>query len=118
MQDLVAGQIDIGIETPIPALPQARAGRIKAFAITAKNRLATAPDIPTVDEAGLPGFYTASWYGIWVPKGTPKDVIGRLSAAVMDALADVTVRRPLAGLRPEGMPRQQPAPETPRAPPQ
>jgi tripartite-type tricarboxylate transporter receptor subunit TctC len=111
MQDLVAGQIDIGIETPITALPQARAGRIKAFAITAKNRLATAPDIPTVDEAGLPGFYTASWYGMWVPKGAPKDVIGRLSAAVMDALADPTVRRRLAELGHEVMPREQQSPE-------
>ena len=89
MQDLVAGQIDLIIDLPGNALEQARAGTIKAYAVTAKSRLAAAHDIPTVDEAGLPGFYISVWYALWAPKGTPKDVIAKLNAAVKDALADL-----------------------------
>jgi tripartite-type tricarboxylate transporter receptor subunit TctC len=73
VQDLVAGQIDIMFESPTITLPQARSGQIKGFAVTAKSRLAGAPEIPTVDEAGLPGFYLSFWLGLWAPKGTPKD---------------------------------------------
>jgi tripartite-type tricarboxylate transporter receptor subunit TctC len=98
MQDLIAGQIDMMIETPVTGLPQVRAGTIKAFAVTAKRRLDAAPDIPTVDEAGLPGFYTSAWYALWVPKGTPRPLIGKLNAAVVDALADPVVRARLADL--------------------
>jgi tripartite-type tricarboxylate transporter receptor subunit TctC len=96
MQDLVAGQIDLMITDQVTSLPQVRAGNIKAFAFTAKNRLATSPDIPTVDEAGLSEFYAAVWNAIWAPKGTPKDIIARLNAAVVDALADSTARQRLA----------------------
>jgi tripartite-type tricarboxylate transporter receptor subunit TctC len=71
---------------PLTALPQIRAGTIKAYAVTAKSRLAEAPDIPTVDEAGLPGFYGSQWFALWVPKGTPRQVIGVLDAAVEKAL--------------------------------
>ena len=72
MQDLVAGNIDLMIEGALVALPQVRAGAIKTFAVTAKNRLMAAPDIPTVDEAGLPGFYISIWDALFAPKGTPK----------------------------------------------
>jgi tripartite-type tricarboxylate transporter receptor subunit TctC len=92
MQDLVAGQIDILLPAPDVALPQVRAGKIKAFAITAKTRLPQAPDIPTVDEAGLPGFYISVWSALWAPKGTPKDIITKLNAGVVDAMADPAVR--------------------------
>src|SRR5215207_4456393 len=68
MQDLLAGQLDFGIESAATVLPQVQAGTVKPYAVTAKRRLPAAPDVPTVDEAGLPGFYTASWYGTWVPK--------------------------------------------------
>jgi tripartite-type tricarboxylate transporter receptor subunit TctC len=78
MQDLVSGQIDIMIADPASAMPQLRAGRIKVFAVLANSRWAAAPDIPTVDEAGLSGFHLAPWHGIWAPKGTPKAVIGKL----------------------------------------
>jgi len=93
------------------SLAQVRAGNIKAFAITANKRLALAPEIPTVDEAGLPGFYTSLWNAIWAPKGTPKDIIARLNAAVVAALADPTVRGKLIELGQEIPPRDQQTPQ-------
>jgi tripartite-type tricarboxylate transporter receptor subunit TctC len=98
MQDLIAGHIDMMFTAPVIALGPVLAGSIKAYAVTAGKRLAMAPDIPTVDEAGLPGFYASPWYALWAPKGTPPDVIGRLNAAVMDALADTAVRKRLVDL--------------------
>ncbi len=86
MQDLLAGQIDMMIDLSASATPHIRAGSVKAYAVTSKNRTAAAPDVPTVDEAGLPGFYVLSWHAIWVPKATPKDVIAKLNAAAVDAL--------------------------------
>ena len=111
MQDLVAGQIDIIFDQAANSLPQVRSGNIKAYAVTAKTRLPSAPDIPTVDEAGLPGFYIAVWHALWVPKGTPKDIAGKLTAAVIDALADPAVRARLADLGQELPPRDQQTPE-------
>ncbi|HEY1542996.1 MAG TPA: tripartite tricarboxylate transporter substrate-binding protein, partial [Xanthobacteraceae bacterium] len=72
MQDLLAGNIDLTFDQAANSLPQVRARQIRAYAVTAKTRLAAAPDIPTVDEAGLPGFYIAVWHGLWAPQGTPK----------------------------------------------
>jgi tripartite-type tricarboxylate transporter receptor subunit TctC len=92
LQDLVAGNVDMMITDPTTSLSQVRAGRIKAYAIAAKTRLAVAPEIPTVDEAGLPGFYASLWHGLWLPKGTPKNITVKLNTAVMDALADPAVR--------------------------
>ena len=111
MQDLVAGQIDMMIDEATNSLPQVRAGRIKAYAVTAKTRLAAAPDIPTVDEAGLPGFTCRELAGVFAPKGTPKDVVAKLNAAVVDALADPAVRARLADLGQEIFPREQQTPE-------
>jgi tripartite-type tricarboxylate transporter receptor subunit TctC len=98
LQALMAGQIDILFDQESNALPQVRAKTVKAYAVTAKNPSAAAPDIPTVDAAGLPGFYMAVWHGLWAPKGTPADVITKLNAAVVDALADSGVRARLAEL--------------------
>ena len=98
MNDLIAGQIDIMFDQASNSLPQVRGGTIKAFAVTARTRLPSAPDIPTVDEAGLPGLYTDYWHGIWAPKHTPDDVVARLNAAVMAALADPGVRSRFAEL--------------------
>jgi tripartite-type tricarboxylate transporter receptor subunit TctC len=98
IQDLLAGQIDLVFDLASDALPQVRAGTIKAYAVTARSRLAAAPDIPTVDEAGAPGFYVSNWQAFWVPKGTPKEVISKLNSAVVDALADPAVRLRLADL--------------------
>ena len=110
-QDLVAGQIDIIVADQVTALPQILSGNIKAYAVTNKNRLAAAPDIPTVDEAGLPEFYTTVWNAIWVPKGTPKKIIGKLNVAVVDGLSDSAVRRRLADLGQQIVPRDHQTPE-------
>ena len=110
MQDLVAGQIDFMIDTAANSLPQVRAGTIKAYALTANTRLAAAPDIPTVDEAGLPGLHALNWQAVFLPKGTPQDVIMRLNAAIVTALADATVRRRLADIGQEIFPREQQTP--------
>jgi tripartite-type tricarboxylate transporter receptor subunit TctC len=106
-QDLMGGQIDLMFDQASNALPQIRAGAIKAFAVTAKTRMPTAPDIPTVDEAGLPGFYAALWQGLWAPKGTPADVIARLNAAVGEALADPKVEQRLRDIGQEPFPPDQ-----------
>jgi tripartite-type tricarboxylate transporter receptor subunit TctC len=82
----------------VNSLPHVRGGKIKAYAVTANTHLASALEIPTVDEAGLPGFYISIWSGMWAPKGTPKDVVVKLNAAVVGALAHPTVRQQLADL--------------------
>jgi tripartite-type tricarboxylate transporter receptor subunit TctC len=98
LQDLMAGQIDMMIDQPSNSLPQVRAGKVKALAVTAPTRMAAAPDIPTTDEAGLPGFYTSVWQAMWVPRGTPDAVIGTLNKALREALADPKVRQRFADL--------------------
>ena len=111
MQDLVGGHINLMIATAPTSLPAIRAGSIKAYAVMAKSRLATASDIPTMDQAGLPNFHFSSWQALWGPRGTPKDVIAKLNAAVVEALADKAVRQRLADLGQEIFPREQQTPE-------
>ena len=111
LQDMVAGNIDLMFDQAANALPQVRNGNINAYAVTAKTRLASAPDIPTVDEAGMPGFYISVWHGLWLPKGTPKDIVMRLNAAVREALADETVRKRLVELGQDLPPVDQQTPE-------
>lgn len=111
MQDLVAGQIDMVLGDAATSLPQVRAGAIKAYAVAAKTRLAAAPDIPTADEAGLPGFYAYLWFGLWAPAKTPQDVVAKLNAAAVDALADPGVRRRLAELGQDTVARDRQSPE-------
>jgi tripartite-type tricarboxylate transporter receptor subunit TctC len=110
MQDLVGGHVDLMFDQPPNSLPHVRAGNIKAFAVTAKVRLASAPDIPTVDEAGLPGFYVSVWSGLWAPKGTPPAVISRLNAAIVDALSNPAVQHRLGELGQEPPARDQQTP--------
>jgi tripartite-type tricarboxylate transporter receptor subunit TctC len=111
MQDLIGGQIDILIGVTAISLSQVQAGNVKAYAVTAQRRLAAAPDIPTVDEAGLSGFHVSSWHGIWVPKNTPAHIIAKLNAALVETLADSTVRARLADLGQEVFPREEQTPE-------
>lgn len=111
MQDLVAGQLDLLIDAPTTVLPQLRAGTIKVHAIAAKTRLASAPNVPTTDEAGLPGFHFSAWFAFFAPKGTPKSMIDRLNAATIDSLADTGVRAKLAEFGLEVFPREQQTPQ-------
>jgi tripartite-type tricarboxylate transporter receptor subunit TctC len=111
LQDVLAGHIDLTMPIAITALPHVRAGKIRAYAVTARTRLDTAPDIPTVDEAGVPGLYISVWHGLWAPKGTPREIVARLDAAVVDALADPTVRSRLADLGQTIFPPAQQTPE-------
>ena len=111
MQDLISGQIQIMIDQSSNSLPQVRNKLIKAFAVTSKTRLAVAPDIPTVDEAGMPGFYISVWHGLWVPKDTPKPIIAKLAAAVRAAFADPATRKRFLDLGQEIPPVEQQTPE-------
>jgi tripartite-type tricarboxylate transporter receptor subunit TctC len=95
IQDLVAGQIDVIIDQASNALPQVQGGRIRAYGVTDTKRLAADGSIPTVDEAGLPGYHISLWSALWVPKGTPKDIIAKLNAAAKEALADPAVKKRL-----------------------
>jgi tripartite-type tricarboxylate transporter receptor subunit TctC len=111
MQDLVAGQIDLMFPDAGTAVPQFRAGTIKVFAVLAKSRLPAALDIPTSDEAGLPGFHAANWSGFWVPRGTSKEIVGKLNDAVVAALADTAVRQKIVAQGFEILPLDQQTPE-------
>ena len=93
LQDLIAGQIDLTFGAASTVAPAVRDGKIKAYAVTSNARSTAAPEIPTVDEAGLPGLYVSLWGGLWAPKGTSKAVIGKLNAAVVEALSDPTARQ-------------------------
>ncbi|AXK80181.1 tripartite tricarboxylate transporter substrate binding protein BugD [Pseudolabrys taiwanensis] len=98
MQDLAAGNIDLMFDTPATSLPHVKAGTIRAYAVTAKKRLESAPDIPTVDEAGLPGLYISTWTAFFGPKGMDKEVVAKLEAAAKKALADPDVKKRLANV--------------------
>jgi tripartite-type tricarboxylate transporter receptor subunit TctC len=111
MQGLVAGDIDVMLDTPAVSMSQVRAGTIKAFAVADKTRVASAPEIPTTDEAGLPGFYFTFWHAIWAPKGTPKEILAKLHAAVVQSLADPQVRQHLSDIAQDIFPPDQQTPE-------
>ena len=111
LTEMIAGRIDLMVDQMSNALPHVRAGKIRAYAVTAKTRSKAAPDIPTVDEAGLPGFYVDIWYGTWVPSATPKSMVARLNQAIVEALADRNVSQRLADLGQEIPPREQQTPE-------
>ena len=110
-QDLLGGVTDIQLDTPAVSLPHVKSGDLKAYAVTAKERIAVAPDIPTTDEAGLPGFYFSFWHAMWAPKGTPKPIIDKLNAAIVAALADPDTRKKLTDLAQIIYPRDQQTPE-------
>jgi tripartite-type tricarboxylate transporter receptor subunit TctC len=111
LRDLVAGRVDMIIDQASNSMQQVREGEIRAYAVTAKTRLAAAPDIPTVDEAGLPGLYINTWYGMWAPAGTPQDIVSKINRAVVAALADARVRRHFAYIGLEVPPAEQQTPQ-------
>jgi tripartite-type tricarboxylate transporter receptor subunit TctC len=111
LQALLAGEIDIYVTQISSAVTHVRSGKLRAYAVAAKSRQAAMPELPTVDEAGLPGFYTAVWHGIWAPKGTPRDIVMKLNAAIVETLADPAVRQRFADLGQEIPSREQQTPE-------
>ena len=111
MNDLVAGQIDIIVDQTSNSISQVRAGTIRAYAVTDDKRVESAPDIPTTDEAGLPGFHMTLWSGLWLPKGTPKEIVAKLNAAAVEALNDPAVKKQLENLGLQMPPKDQLSPQ-------
>ena len=111
VQDLLAGHIDLTFTQVASTLPQVRSGQLKSYVVMAKSRWAAAADTPTIDEAGVPGLYASFWHGLWAPKGTPKDVVAKLQAAVVEALADPAVRQRFTEIGQEAWPRDKQSPE-------
>ncbi len=110
-QALLAGQIDLLLVTPAVGAAQMKAGQIKVYAVTAPKRIKTAPDVPTTDEAGLPGYYFSFWHALWAPKGTPKPIIAKLNEALRKALADPATHKRLIDLAQDIFPPDQQSPE-------
>jgi len=111
VQDLLAGQIDVACVEASNVVAHLRGGKIKPYAVLSNTRWTVAPDIPTIGEAGAPGFTMTFWHGLWVPRGTPQDAIAKLDAAVVDALADPATRARLEQIGQEIVPRDQQTPE-------
>jgi tripartite-type tricarboxylate transporter receptor subunit TctC len=111
IQDLVAGQIDLTFTQVASALAQVRAGQLKAYGVMSKARWPAAPETPTFDEVGVPGLHASFWHGLRAPSGTPKDIIIKLNAALVEALDDAGVRRRLAEIGQGTWPREQQTPE-------
>jgi tripartite-type tricarboxylate transporter receptor subunit TctC len=111
MQDIVAGNLDMIISDPVATVQQARSGNVQVYAICANTRLASAPEFPTVDEAGLPGYHVALWHGLWMPRATPKPILDRVHAAAVEALADPAVRSRLEALGQSIYPRERQTPQ-------
>jgi tripartite-type tricarboxylate transporter receptor subunit TctC len=111
MTDLISGTVDLLVVQGAVALPQIRAGKIKALANLSAQRSASMADIPTSDETGVPGLYMSGWFGFWAPKGTPKEIIARLNAATVEALADPAIQKRFSDLGLDVAPREQQTPE-------
>jgi tripartite-type tricarboxylate transporter receptor subunit TctC len=110
-QDLVAGHIDFTFGMAAATYPLVRNGQIKAYATMTKQRWWGAPDVPTMEEAGIKGLYATFWHALWLPKGAPKEVVTKLNAAVQSALADADVRKRFADQGQDIPPRERQAPE-------
>ena len=115
IQDLVAGQIDLSCIEASASRPAVQSGKIKAYALLSKSHWAAAPNVPTIDEAGVPGLYLPFWHGMWVPKGTPADIAAKLNAAIVASLADPAIQQRVTGLGVEIVARDQQTPDALRA---
>ena len=111
MTDLVAGQIDLMLDQTSNSIAQVRAGNIRAYAVTDDKRVLSAADVPTVDEAGLPGFHMTLWSGLWVPRETPREIVAKLNAATVEAQNDQAVRKQLENLGLQIPPKNRLTPE-------
>jgi len=111
LQDMIGGRLDVMCPSPASSLAMVGGGLVRAYAVTGGSRLPSAPDVPTVDEAGFPGMHISIWGGLFAPKGTPKTVIAKLNSAVTSVLADPAVHQQLAKLGQEIVPREQQTPE-------
>jgi tripartite-type tricarboxylate transporter receptor subunit TctC len=110
VQDMAAGQLDLMFDQAANALGPVRAGSVKAYAVMSKTRWQALPDVPSADESGTPGLYVAYWHAMWAPKGTPKDVVTKLNAAVGRALADPSVSKRLSDIGHDPFPADQRTP--------
>ena len=115
MQDVMSGQVELTCLEASATRAHVQAGKLRAYALLSKSRWPGAPDVPTIDEAGVPGLYLPFWHGLWVPKGTPRDAVARLNSAVVETLADPAMQKRLTELGVEIPPRNQQAPEALRA---
>ncbi len=111
MKDIIAGNVDMMCDFSANSLPFYRGGQIKAVAVMARHRWFGAPEVPTFEEMGVPGIYVLFWHGIWAPKGTPQQIIAKLNAAVVKALADPTLQKRFADQGQELAPSDQRTPE-------
>src|SRR5438552_732320 len=111
LQDVIGSQVDVMCDLAANSRPQVANGNIKAYAVMSKQRWFAAPDVPTADELGVPGIYVSTWHGFWTPKGTPKEIVGKLNAAAVAAMADDATRRRIADLGMDIPPREQQTPE-------
>jgi tripartite-type tricarboxylate transporter receptor subunit TctC len=111
LQAVLSGQIDLTCLQASDLLPQVRSGNVKAYAILANSHWARATDIPTVDEAGLPGLYMPFWHGLWAPANTPREIVSKLNRAAIEAVGDPSVRQRLADIGQDVFPREQQMPE-------
>jgi tripartite-type tricarboxylate transporter receptor subunit TctC len=111
LQDMIGGRVDAMCASPASSLAMARGGLLRGYAVTSSARLISAPEYPTVDEAGLADLQISVWGGVFAPKGTPRTVIAKLNAALVDALADPAVRQKFSDLGQEIFPRERQTPE-------
>lgn len=115
MQDVMSGQVELTCLEASATRPHVQAGKLRAYAVLSKTRWPGAPDVPTIDEAGVPGLYLPFWHGLWAPKGTPAPVIAKLNTAVVETLADPAIQKRLTQLGVEIVPRDQQTPQAHRA---
>jgi tripartite-type tricarboxylate transporter receptor subunit TctC len=115
MNDLLGGQVDFMCDQTTNTTSQIKSGKIKAYGVTTKTRLANMKELPTLNESGLPNFEVAVWHGLYAPKGTPKPIVDTLASALQTALKDPNVKTRFADLGTEPVAEKRATPEALRA---